>query len=217
MLPLSLRKKKNAAGMTPHEEFNKHHKDLDSECMKWINDTLSQLIVVAALEATISFTSTITFPGGYNQETGYPVFSKKTVFPLFININSIAFGSASVSMVFALSVITFRYFEVDFFKTLPRKLIMTVGSLLVAILASTMAFTFNLFLLYQFKSPLESQLPIGIVVILILYMSSDLIRESVTMICDIYCGPRVWKGNLRYERDSMPSTRSSEQVLFQNI
>ncbi|GJR06226.1 ankyrin repeat-containing protein, partial [Tanacetum coccineum] len=44
MLPLSLRKKKNAAGMTPHEEFIKNHKDLVSDGEKWIKDTGSQLI-----------------------------------------------------------------------------------------------------------------------------------------------------------------------------
>nr|GEX23211.1 ankyrin repeat-containing protein [Tanacetum cinerariifolium] len=64
ILPLSLRKKKNAAGMTPHEEFIKNHKDLVRDGEKWTKDTGSQLIVVAALLATISFAATITFPGG---------------------------------------------------------------------------------------------------------------------------------------------------------
>ncbi|PWA74931.1 Ankyrin repeat-containing protein [Artemisia annua] len=165
-IPISLRKKKNAAGMTPHEEFIKHHKDLVSNGEKWIKDACSQLIVVAALLATISFAATITFPGGYNQADGYPVFSRKRVlFPSFIIFNSTAFLGASVSMIFALSLLTSRYAEDDFFCILPTKLITTVASLVISILATTIAFMFNLFLLFEKSTPLLPKLFAGIIFI----------------------------------------------------
>ncbi|XP_024977649.1 uncharacterized protein LOC112515211 [Cynara cardunculus var. scolymus] len=68
ILPGYLYKQKNAIGLTPYELFVKNHKDIFFEEEKLMNGTASQLMVVAALVATISFATIFTFPGGYSQE-----------------------------------------------------------------------------------------------------------------------------------------------------
>ncbi|PWA74930.1 Ankyrin repeat-containing protein [Artemisia annua] len=133
MLPLSLREKKNACGHTPREEFTNHHKHLVTDGEKWLKETGAQLMVVAALLAAMSFAATITFAGGYNQDTGYPIFSKKDVFPQFMNYCTFAFLSSSTSIINVLSLLTSRYAEEDFEKSLPERLMFSILTLLLSI------------------------------------------------------------------------------------
>ncbi|KAI7742137.1 hypothetical protein M8C21_032182, partial [Ambrosia artemisiifolia] len=67
MIPPYYRELKNKDGQTPHDLFTKEHKKLIKEGEKWLKDTSSQCMVVAALIATIAFAAAFTIPGGYNQ------------------------------------------------------------------------------------------------------------------------------------------------------
>ena len=77
------RERKNKDGLTPHELFTKEHKDLVKQGEDWMKDTASQCMVVAALIATIVFAAAFTFPGGYDQNDGFPIFSKNLPFIIF--------------------------------------------------------------------------------------------------------------------------------------
>ncbi|KAJ9557501.1 hypothetical protein OSB04_012115 [Centaurea solstitialis] len=65
LMPPSYRKRKNKDGLTPHELFTNEHKELLFAAEKWMKDTASQCMVVAALIATIVFAAAFTVPGGY--------------------------------------------------------------------------------------------------------------------------------------------------------
>ena len=170
MLPLSLREKKNACGYTPREEFTNHHKHLVTDGEKWLKDTAAQLMVVAALLAAMSFAATITFAGGYNQDTGYPIFSKKDVFPQFMQYCSFAFFSSSTSIINVLSLLTSRYAEEDFEKSLPTKLMFSISTLLLSIGGMIAAFFLNLSLLNN-QSKLHLNIPYIAVVLLVFSFS----------------------------------------------
>ncbi|KAJ0620589.1 putative PGG domain-containing protein [Helianthus annuus] len=64
MIPPSYRERKNRDGLTPHELFTMEHKELVIQGEKWMKDTASQCMVVAALIATIVFAAAFTVPGG---------------------------------------------------------------------------------------------------------------------------------------------------------
>ncbi|KAM0037979.1 hypothetical protein Hdeb2414_s0013g00409511 [Helianthus debilis subsp. tardiflorus] len=57
--PPYLRERKNKDGLTPRELFTEEHKELIREGEKWMKETASQCMVVAALIATIA--SILTF------------------------------------------------------------------------------------------------------------------------------------------------------------
>nr|GEW41725.1 ankyrin repeat-containing domain, PGG domain protein [Tanacetum cinerariifolium] len=60
--PPRLRQKKNAAGLTPQKVFIKNHKDLFSKGEDWMKEIATQLMVVAALVATASYTLAFDLP-----------------------------------------------------------------------------------------------------------------------------------------------------------
>ncbi|KAJ0510195.1 putative PGG domain, ankyrin repeat-containing domain superfamily [Helianthus annuus] len=62
MIPSSYKERKNEDGLTPEELFTKEHKQLVTEGEKWMKDTASQCMVVAALIATIVFAAAFTVP-----------------------------------------------------------------------------------------------------------------------------------------------------------
>ncbi|XP_076950683.1 uncharacterized protein LOC143623729 [Bidens hawaiensis] len=62
MIPPTYRERKNNDGLTPHELFTKEHKDLVAQGEKWMKETASQCMVVAALIATIVFAAAFTVP-----------------------------------------------------------------------------------------------------------------------------------------------------------
>ena len=80
MVPPLFRNSKNKDGKTPYEIFSENNKELVSKGLKWTKDCM----VVATLIITVAFAVAFTVPGGYNQETGIPIFDHDASFLVFI-------------------------------------------------------------------------------------------------------------------------------------
>ncbi|KAI3678842.1 hypothetical protein L6452_38146 [Arctium lappa] len=150
MLPPSYRERKNKDGLTPHELFTIEHKDLVSAGEKWMKDTASQCMVVAALIATIVFAAAFTIPGGYDQTSGLPMFLHRKSFILFVISDAIALTFASISiLIFFLSILTSCYAEQEFLEKLPKRLMRGLTTLFFSIATMMVAFSVSFFVLYR--------------------------------------------------------------------
>ncbi|KAD7479068.1 hypothetical protein E3N88_02204 [Mikania micrantha] len=149
MVPLSYKDRENEDGLTPHDLFTKEHKDLVTLGEKWMKGTASQCMVVATLIATIVFAATFTVPGGYNQNNGIPMFRSKATFAAFVVADAVSLISSSASILMFLSILTSRYAEHDFLKSLPRKLLYGLATLFLSITTMMIAFGVSFFPLYK--------------------------------------------------------------------
>ncbi|XP_076923363.1 uncharacterized protein LOC143585464 [Bidens hawaiensis] len=145
MLPPSYQEKKNKAGLLPHEMFTKDHKDLMSASEKWMKDTASHSMVVAALIATMVFGAAFTVIGGYNQNDGLPILRNDGAFTVFVLSDAISLTIASISILMFLYILTSRYAEQDFLESLPKKLMKGLATLFLSIAAMTVAFSISAF------------------------------------------------------------------------
>nr|XP_043637749.1 ankyrin repeat-containing protein ITN1-like [Erigeron canadensis] len=148
LIPPCLREKKNVVGLTPYEAFMNSNKDLFSKGEKWMKEIAAQLMVVAALIATISFAALFTFPGGYDQLTGLPIFLPKFHFKVFIICDSFSFICSTNSILMVLSILGSKYDEYDFLVSLSKRLIICLASVFISIVTLSIAFLINTFLLY---------------------------------------------------------------------
>ncbi|KAM0064912.1 putative PGG domain-containing protein [Helianthus debilis subsp. tardiflorus] len=149
MIPPSYKERKNEDGLTPEELFTKEHKQLVMEGEKWMKDTASQCMVVAALIATIVFAAAFTVPGGYNQDNGIPIFHSKATFMVFVVADAISLFASSASILMFLSILTSRYAQRDFLESLPKKLMLGLATLFLSIVTMTVAFSVSFFVLYH--------------------------------------------------------------------
>jgi hypothetical protein len=139
----------NNDGLTPRELFTKNHKDLMKEGEQWMKDTATSCTVVGALIVTIMFAAAFTVPGGNNQDTGLPLFLSKKVFMLFIISDSLSLFSSSTSVLMFLGILTSRYAEDDFLKSLPTKMIIGLSTLFFSIATMMIAFSAALFVMLR--------------------------------------------------------------------
>ena len=70
----------NKERLTPWELFTKNHKDMRKDGEQWMKETATSCIVVGALIVTIMFAVVFTFPGGNDQNNGFPIFLNKKLF-----------------------------------------------------------------------------------------------------------------------------------------
>ncbi|XP_035547794.1 ankyrin repeat-containing protein ITN1-like [Juglans regia] len=142
-----IKKVENIDGMTPRELFTKNHKDLMKEGEIWMKDTATSCTVVAALILTIMFAAAFTVPGGNNQDTGLPIFFNKKLFRLFIVSDALSLFSSASSVLMFMGILTSRYAEGDFFKSLPKKMIIGLSTLFFSIATMMIAFSAGLLLM----------------------------------------------------------------------
>jgi hypothetical protein len=140
---------KNSEGKTPKEIFIKRHTKLKKEGEKWMKDTANYCMLVATLIATVMFAAAFTVPGGSNQETGTPIFLRSNWLMIFFISDTIALCSSSTSIVIFLSILTSRYTEDDFLKSLPSKLVFGIATLFISMAGMMVAFSATCFLVYS--------------------------------------------------------------------
>ncbi|PWA82346.1 Ankyrin repeat-containing protein [Artemisia annua] len=97
IIPPRLQEKKNAAGLTQHQVFIKNHRDLFSNGEDWMKEIATQLMVVAALVATTSYTVAFQLPGGYD-ETAQPSLIEFFLFRLFLIFDALSFIASTTSI-----------------------------------------------------------------------------------------------------------------------
>ncbi|PWA95823.1 ankyrin repeat-containing domain, PGG domain protein [Artemisia annua] len=149
IIPPCLREKKNAAGLTPHNVFIKNHKDLFSKAEDWMKEIATQLMVVAALVATTSYTIAFQPPGGYNQNDASPMFLRNYLFQVFIIFDSLSFIFSTTSILMVLSILGSNYDEYDFMLSLSTQLDKCLGFVFASIVTMVFTFLINFFLIFK--------------------------------------------------------------------
>nr|POF26737.1 ankyrin repeat-containing protein itn1 [Quercus suber] len=147
-----MKEERNNSGLTPRELFTSEHNDMKNKGEDWMKNTATSCTVVAALIVTIMFAAAFTVPGGNDQNTGLPIFLNRKLFKLFIVSDALSLFSSSTSALMFLGILTSRYEEEDFLKSLPRKLIIGLFTLFVSIAAMMTAFSSALFLMLRGQS-----------------------------------------------------------------
>ena len=116
--------------------------------------TASSCTVVAALIVTIMFAVAITVPGGNKQDSGLPTFlnENEKVSMVFIISDTLSLLSTSTSLLMFLGILTSHYVEEDFLKSLPKKMIVGLSTLILSIAAMMITFCASLFIILLGKS-----------------------------------------------------------------
>ncbi|XP_034700005.1 uncharacterized protein LOC117925188 isoform X3 [Vitis riparia] len=142
----------NNAGKTAVEIFTNTHEELVEQGGKWLYKTSSSCSVVAALIASVAFTTTGNVPGGV--EKGKPVHGKELAFQVFSISSLISLCCSVTSLVIFLGILTSRYRENEFKTALPTKLLGGLSLLLISIAAILVSFCAGHFFIVddQFRS-----------------------------------------------------------------
>ncbi|XP_026429903.1 ankyrin repeat-containing protein NPR4-like [Papaver somniferum] len=150
-----LRDTRNADGLTAQYVFTEQHKGLRKTGEKWLKDTSGSCMVVATLIATVAFAAAFTVPGGNAQQdltgrkngvqkiiikNGFPVFLREPAFIVFVAADAVALFSSITSVILFLAIMTSRYAEEDFLKSLPQKLIIGLAMLFISMANILVAF-----------------------------------------------------------------------------
>lgn len=99
----------NKDGKTAEEVFIETHDALVKDGSNWLTNTSQSCSVVAALVATVAFASASTVPGGVDQDSGFPVLSRRPAFQLFAISSLVALCFSVTSLVMFLAILTSRY------------------------------------------------------------------------------------------------------------
>lgn len=113
-----------------------------------MKQTAQSCSLVAALIATVVFAAAFTLPGGINDE-GTPVFVNRPLFIIYAICNALSLFSSSASVLMFLSILTSRYAEHDFLKSLPIKLMVGLTGLFVSIVTMMIALTVTFFVTFR--------------------------------------------------------------------
>ncbi|PRQ32347.1 putative PGG domain-containing protein [Rosa chinensis] len=136
----------NNQGKTPQELFTEEHMVLMRRGEKWMKVTATSCMLVATIIATVVFSAAFSIPGGIDDHTGKPNFLKKKAFLDFTIADEVALLSSSTAMLMFLFILTSRYAENDFLKSLPLKLMVGLTCLFISIASMMMAFSTALYL-----------------------------------------------------------------------
>ncbi|KAK2971014.1 hypothetical protein RJ640_000363 [Escallonia rubra] len=138
----------NSEKKTPAMVFTWEHKDLVIEGEKWMKETATSCSIAAALIVTIVFAAAIAVPGGNNQDSGYPIFSRYQAFMIFAVSDTISLFTSVTSLLMFLSILTARYAEEEFLYALPKRLIIGLLMLFLAITSMIIAFGATVYLVF---------------------------------------------------------------------
>ncbi|KAA8535844.1 hypothetical protein F0562_030836 [Nyssa sinensis] len=152
----------NKIGKTPREIFTQQHKKLAEQGEKWMKDTAAACTVVAAIITTIMFAAAFTVPGGFEDKTGIPTYLHRNSFIVFVVSDASSLLTSSISILVFLGILTSRYKEEDFLKSLPAKLIIGLSTLFFSM--ATMMITFGTALVIVLRDRV-SWIPIPIILL----------------------------------------------------
>lgn len=138
--------------LPPHAVFTRYHKDLIKEGEKSMKETATSCTVVGALVVTMMFAAAFTISGGNNGGIGAPIFLEAKVFMIFIISDAISLFSSTTSVMIFLGILTSRYKEDDFLKSLPTKMIVGLFSLFLSIATMMITFSAALYIMLPGKS-----------------------------------------------------------------
>ncbi|XP_054789705.1 uncharacterized protein LOC129295231 [Prosopis cineraria] len=137
MLPLHI-EKRNLEGLTPQQLFSREHAKLRQHAADWMKFTASSCMLVSSLIAS----------GMFSIAFGITEYASNPTSLTFAISNALALVSSLISFVAFLSVLTSRYEEHDFHKSLPRKLMTGLLTLCLAISFMMLAYCSGFYITY---------------------------------------------------------------------
>ncbi|KAJ1431087.1 PGG domain [Sesbania bispinosa] len=163
---------KNSDDKKPREVFSESHKEMVKAGEKWAKDTASSFTLVGTLIITIMFAAAFTVPGGNNQETGVPVFLHDKLFTLFIIADAISLFTSSTAVLIFIGILTGRYAEKDFLKTLPLKLLFGLVALFLSVVSMMAAFCASLAMMLKgYQRVIIAAMSLGSIPVMVLVPS----------------------------------------------
>ncbi|XP_048435323.1 uncharacterized protein LOC103943829 [Pyrus x bretschneideri] len=145
----------NKDNMTPRKVFKENHKELGKEAEKSMKETATACTVVGALIITIMFAAAFTVPDANDkndEKTDLPTFLTNKVFTTFIVSDAISLFTSTTSVIMFLGILTSRYSEDDFYKSLPTKMIIGLFSLFLSFATMMIVFSCGLYIMLEGKS-----------------------------------------------------------------
>lgn len=131
---------KNSDGKKPYEIFTENHDELVKAGEKWAKETATSFTIVGTLITTIMFAAAFTVPGGNNQDTGLPIFLHDDAFTVFLVADAFSLFTSATSVLIFIGILTSRYAEKDFLKSLPWKLCFALWFLFLSVCSMIVAF-----------------------------------------------------------------------------
>ena len=166
-----------------------------------MRDTANYCMLVATLIATVVFATIFTIPGGSNQETDNLILLKSNWFNVFFISNAIALCFSSMSIVIFLSILTSRYTEEEFLKSLPSKLVFGLATLFISMAGMMVAFSAACFLVYK---NVKAWAPIVVITL-----------ASIPIIWSVLLHHKLWVDTLLSTYNSRFLFRPNQHILFQ--
>ena len=142
----------NKDNKPPRKVFTENHKELGKEAEKSMKETATSCTVVGALIVTIMFTAAFTVPGENDEKKDVPTFLTNKVFTIFIVSDAISLFSSTTSVIMFLGILTSRYSQDDFHKSLPTKMIIGLFTLFLSIATMMIVFFCSLYIMLDGKS-----------------------------------------------------------------
>lgn len=127
--------------------FTEEHENLVKQGEKWMKGAARSCSLVAALIATVVFAASITVPGDYDGN-GQPIFFRQLAFTIFCIADALSLFSSIAAIIMCLSILTARYAEDDFHKSLPQRLILGLLMLFLSITSLMIAFGATVYLVF---------------------------------------------------------------------
>ncbi|KAJ4702412.1 Ankyrin repeat family protein [Melia azedarach] len=152
VVPSRFANDKNKEGLTPRALFTKEHEGLREKGEKWMKDTATSCMLVAALIATVVFQANLTLPKDINEDKKLPFHTHRVSFKIFLISNAISLLSSSVSIVNFLSIHTSSYAEEEFRWSLPRKLRIGLVTLFISITAMMAVLSASFYIFFNDRS-----------------------------------------------------------------
>ncbi|XVF77827.1 hypothetical protein PTKIN_Ptkin14bG0078400 [Pterospermum kingtungense] len=149
MVQPSDREKEGLECLTPQKLFSIQHKELLKQSEKWMRETSTSCLIVATLITTVVFLVGFITTGINDNTKGFPVQINHTSFHVFVVSEAIGLSFSMTSMLMFLSILTSRYTEDDFLKSLPLKLMLGLAALFISMVAMVAAFNSIFFLAYR--------------------------------------------------------------------
>ncbi|KAL3525894.1 hypothetical protein ACH5RR_014266 [Cinchona calisaya] len=144
-----LKEEKNENNKTPSDLFTDEHKVLVKEGERWMKNTAGSSMIVGTLISAVMFTTAFSVPGGNDNKTGLPVLleTESKAFLVFMASNALSMFTSSTSILMFLGILTARYTEKDFLKSLPTKLLFGIACLFGSIVTMMLSFGTALYMM----------------------------------------------------------------------
>lgn len=132
---------KNSKGVTAKELFETNHLHIRKEAEDAIRNLANSALILATLLCTVNFAAIFTIPGGFDQETGLPVYLQRLKLELEMLIFYLAAAliSSVVTMGTLLSFILCKFHSDDFYISLPLRVVIAMVSVFYATTFSVLA------------------------------------------------------------------------------